>query len=192
MLDGPTLPTLETERLRLRWLTSADVPALFEVFSDPEVMRYWSHGPLSDAAAAADLLARIHAHFRARDLFQWGVALRGTDEVIGTCTLASLNPEHRRAEVGYALGRRHWGRGYMGEALPALLRFAFGRLDLHRVEADVDPRNERSLRSLERLGFRREGLLRERYHVCGETQDALLLGLLRSEAGALASPSSGS
>ena len=186
MLDGTTLPTIEADRLVLRWLTDADVPALFAVFSDPEVMRYWSHGPLPDMAAAADLLTRIHKHFAERTLFQWGVALRETDEVIGTCTLSSLNPAHRRAEIGYALGRRHWGRGYMAEALPQLLRFAFGTLGLHRVEADVDPRNARSVRSLERLGFRREGLMRERYHLGGELQDALILGLLRSEAGSLA------
>jgi RimJ/RimL family protein N-acetyltransferase len=179
------LPTITTDRLALRWLTEADVPALFEVFSDPEVMRYWSHGPFEKMADAEAYLARIRSSFAERSLFQWGISLRDSDEVIGTCTLSSLQNAHRRCEIGYALGRRHWGRGYVAEALPAVLRFAFGTLDLHRIEADVDPRNERSLRSLERLGFVREGLLRERYHVGGEVQDAVLLGLLRSEAGHL-------
>ena len=101
--------------------------------------------------------------------------------MVGTCTLAQLSPEHRRAEVGYALARAVWGRGYLAEVLPALLTFAFDTLDLHRVEADVDPRNAPSIRALERLGFRREGHLRERYHVAGEVQDAVLYGLLRRE-----------
>ena len=61
------------------------------------------------------------------------------------------------------------------------MQFAFEELGLHRVEADVDPRNARSLRLLERLGFQQEGLLRERYHVSGEIQDAALLGLLRTD-----------
>jgi RimJ/RimL family protein N-acetyltransferase len=63
----------------------------------------------------------------------------------------------------------------------AVLEFAFGTLDLIRVEADVDPRNERSLRMLERLGFVREGFLRSRYVVAGEIQDTVFLGLLREE-----------
>lgn len=69
----------------------------------------------------------------------------------------------------------------MREALTALLDFAFGALDLHRLEADVDPRNAASVRTLERLGFRREGYLRERWLVGGEIQDALFYGLLRRE-----------
>lgn len=69
----------------------------------------------------------------------------------------------------------------MKEALPALIGFAFDTLDLHRLEADVDPRNLRSIRLLEGTGFRREGYLRERYHLNGEIQDALLYGLLRPE-----------
>jgi ribosomal-protein-alanine N-acetyltransferase len=181
MISGSSLPTLTTGRLTMRWLTPADVPALFEIFSDPVVTRYWSTPPLPDLAAAERLLARIEACFQARTLFQWGVARRTDNGVIGTCTLASLSPEHRRAELGYALGRAYWGQGYMAEALPALLRYAFSTLRLHRIEADVDPRNGASIRSLERLGFRREGYLRERYHLNGEFQDAVLYGLLRSE-----------
>ena len=175
------LPTIDTPRLALRWLEADDVPALFAIFGDSEVCRYWSHPPLRDLAAAGELRRDIQHYFAERSLFQWGLAERATNQVIGTCTLASLSSEHRRAEVGFALARAAWGRGYIAEALPALLAFAFDTLGLHRIEADVDPRNERSLHVLEREGFRREGLLRERYHVSGELQDAVLLGLLRHE-----------
>jgi RimJ/RimL family protein N-acetyltransferase len=176
---GDRLPTLDAGRVRLRWLTEADVPALFAVFGDPEVTRYWGVATLPDLAAAGALLAKIHAHFRAGTLFQWGVEAGG--EVVGTCTLAALDPANRRAELGFALGRPHQGRGYMASALPAVLGFAFGRLGLHRVHADTDPRNAPSIRALERLGFRREGVLREHYLVQGEPQDAVVYGLLRSE-----------
>ena len=101
--------------------------------------------------------------------------------MIGTLTLFGFAPAHRRCEVGYALGRAHWGRGFVGEALEAAIRFAFETLDLHRLEADVDPRNPASMRALERAGFAREGFLRERYHVHGEIQDAVYFGLLRRE-----------
>ena len=83
--------------------------------------------------------------------------------------------------MGYALGRAHWGNGYIWEALNALLAYAFEELGMHRIEADVDPRNAASIRTLERLGFVREGYLRERWHVGGEIQDALFYGLLRSD-----------
>lgn len=182
MLSSSThLPTIPTSRLRLRWLNAADVSALFEIFGDALVCRYWSRPPLRKLAEAANLLDEIQRYFKERSLFQWGIADIDNDRVIGTCTLASLSPRHRRAEVGFALARAEWGKGYMTEALPALIGFAFDRLDLHRLEADVDPRNLRSIRLLEGTGFRREGYLRERYHLNGEIQDALFYGLLRPE-----------
>ncbi|HJU64760.1 MAG TPA: GNAT family protein [Gemmatimonadaceae bacterium] len=181
LADHETLPTIRTPRLALRWLTADDVPALFAIFSDPEVTRYWSSPALRDRAEADVLLAQIHRHFRYRTLFQWGIARQSDDLVIGTCTLAHLDATHRRAEVGFALGRAHWRQGYVGETLVAALRFAFEELGLNRIEADVDPRNERSIRSLERLGFRREGYQRQRYIVNGEVQDSVLFGLLREE-----------
>jgi RimJ/RimL family protein N-acetyltransferase len=69
----------------------------------------------------------------------------------------------------------------MHEALQATLGYAFHILDLHRIEADVDPRNQASIKTLERLGFQREGLLRERWQVGGEIQDSLFYGLLRRD-----------
>jgi ribosomal-protein-alanine N-acetyltransferase len=187
---GPNLPTLTTERLRLRWLTVEDVPALFAIFGDPAVTRYWSHPALPGVAEAEELLAKIHDCFLKRTLFQWGVELAATG-VIGTCTLANLDEAHRRAELGYALKRSCWGQGYMAEVLPVLVRFAFERLGLRRITADVDPRNGRSIHSLERLGFQREGYLREHYCVNGEVQDSVLFGLLRSEARWLETEKSG-
>lgn len=181
MINSETLPTITTERIALRWLTEEDVPALFAIFSEPDVMRYWSSPPLEDIAAASELFAHIQDGFRRRVLFQWGVARRADDRVIGTCTLFHPDLDNRRAELGYALGREHWGKGYMQEALGALLNYCFTDLKLHRLEADVDPRNATSIRTLEKLGFRQEGYLRERWLVGGGIQDSLFYGLLGSE-----------
>jgi RimJ/RimL family protein N-acetyltransferase len=161
-------------------LTEADIPALFTIFGDPEVTRYWGFAILPDLSAAAALLADIHQKFSDGTLFQWGVET--VDSVlVGTCTLANLDWPNRRAELGFALGQAFWGRGYMTAALPAVIDFAFHRLGLHRLYADTDPRNGPSIRLLKRLGFRQEGLLREHYLVQGEPQDAVVYGLLRSE-----------
>jgi [ribosomal protein S5]-alanine N-acetyltransferase len=178
---GHELPGLPGARVALRAIRAADVPDLFTVFSDAEVMRYWDGVPMTAIDEADAYRAEIDESFRGRTLFQWAIAEPAADRLIGTCTLLHLNAPHRRAEIGFALGRPHWGQGLASDAVTTLVRFAFGDLNLHRLEADVDPRNARSLRLLEKLGFRREGYLRERYHVAGDLQDAVLLGLLRSE-----------
>ena len=181
MLTGDRLPTLETARLRLRWLDEADAPALFTIFSDADVCRYWSSPPYEALAEAVALVDEIHRLFRAKTLFEWGVAERETDAVIGTVTLAHLDPQNRRAELGFSVARARWGQGIASEAVTAALAFGFTTLGLHRVEADVDPRNAASIRVLEKLGFAREGLMRERWIVGEERCDSLFLGLLARE-----------
>jgi RimJ/RimL family protein N-acetyltransferase len=109
------------------------------------------------------------------------VTLAATGELMGTTTLFRIDRDHRRAEIGFALGSRWWGQGWGSATVARIATYAFQALGLHRLEADVDPRNAASLRVLERLGFRREGLLRARYHVAGEIQDSVLLGLLSDE-----------
>lgn len=181
MLGSDRLPTIPTPRLELRWLEAPDVPSLFEIFGDAETVRYWSRPPFADLDEARAFLGEIHAHFAAGDLYQWGVARREDDRVIGTCTLFAISLPHRRAELGFAVERSQWGKGYASEATHAVVSYAFEVMGLHRLEADVDPRNAASIRTLERLGFVREGYARERYHLNGEIQDAVLYGLLRSE-----------
>jgi RimJ/RimL family protein N-acetyltransferase len=176
---GDRLPTLTGKQVQLRALEDSDVPRLFEIFSDPRVMRYWSTPPLQDPSEASGLFGRIQDGFRSRQLFQWGIQFG--EDLVGTCTLFHVDLVHRRAEIGYALGHRFWGKGLARDGVSAAIAFAFETLHLHRLEADVDPRNARSLKLLEGLGFRKEGCLRERYIVGGEIQDALLLGLLRPD-----------
>jgi RimJ/RimL family protein N-acetyltransferase len=176
---GDRLPTLTGKRVQLRALDERDVPALFEVFSDPRVMRYWSTPAMQHVSQAESYFNKIQDGFRSKQLFQWGIQFE--NDIVGTCTLFHIDLVHRRAEIGYALGHGFWGKGLARDAVIAVIHFAFESLDLHRIEADVDPRNARSLKLLEQLGFRQEGCLRERYQVNGEIQDAVLLGLLRRE-----------
>ena len=180
-MDWERLPTLETSRLALRWISLDDVEDFYIIYSNPEVMRYWSTPALPNRDAATKLITEIHEGFKRHELFKWGIALRADDTLIGSVTLFHPDFTHRRAEIGYALGRAFWGKGYMQETLQAILTHAFAVLNLHRIEADVDPRNEASIRTLERLGFQREGYLRERWQVNGEIQDALFYGLLRPD-----------
>jgi RimJ/RimL family protein N-acetyltransferase len=180
-MDWENLITINTSRLSLRALTAADTDDFFAIYSDPEVMRYWSTPALANRDAAAKLIAEIQEGFSRHELLKWGIALRSDDRVIGSATLFHPDFTHRRVEVGYALGRAYWGQGYMQEALTAIFNYAFDTLNFHRIEADVDPRNAGSVRILERLGFQREGYLRERWQVNDEIQDALFYGLLRPD-----------
>lgn len=175
------LPTLAAERIVLRPLVLRDAVDLYNVFSDNETMRYWSTEPIRDRAEARRLIEVARAEQAAGTMYEWGLALRVDNRVIGSCCLFDFEWNNGRAELGFVLLRRLWGQGLMREALVTLIDFAFEGLGLRRLEADVDPRNEASLILLERLGFRREGLLRERWNVGGELQDAVFLGLLARE-----------
>ena len=136
---------------------------------------------MTDVAEAEALLRDIQRHAEAETLFQWGIARRDDELVIGTCTLFRIERQHRRGELGYIVRRDLWGRGLANEALTAIVNHAFGPLGLHRLEADIDPRNAGSIRSVERLGFKLEGRLRERFFVAGEIQDSLIYGLLAQD-----------
>ena len=173
------LPTIRTARLRLRAIGIEDVAELYAVFSDLEVVRYWSRPPLTDLAEA---VVMIEQRAEEPSLLQWGIVrAEQEDRLLGTCTLAEIDLAHRRASIGYALGRAAWGQGIAREAVRALITYGFEAIELHRIGADVDPRNDRSIRLLEELGFSREGLQRECYLVADEWQDTAMFGLLRRE-----------
>ncbi|KQQ91702.1 GNAT family N-acetyltransferase [Massilia sp. Leaf139] len=172
-------PVLNTARLRLRAFTQDDAAALFRVFSDEEVVRFWSNGAWTDMAQAGKMIEETLQAYREGGLSRYAIALAETDELIGICNLRGFFEQNRRCELGYALGSAHWGRGYAFEALEALLGHAFSALDMNRIEADIDPRNEASARLLERLGFRFEGTMPERWFVHGEFADTAFYGLLR-------------
>jgi RimJ/RimL family protein N-acetyltransferase len=168
-------------RVRLRATHTRDIDASFELHADPEVMRYWSTLPMQTRAQAE---ARVRAQidsFGARQALAWAITMREHDAFIGNVTLFKIDPEHRRCEIGYSLLRAFWGSGYAREALQLAIAFAFDTLGMHRIEADIDPRNTRSITLIERLGFQREGLLRERWRVGDEVSDTALYALLSSD-----------
>lgn len=175
------MPTLQAERVRLRPLVADDVYAIFDIFSDAEVTRYWSRPPMTHLAQARTLLRAMREGNRTGERLQFGIERCSDALLMGTCTLFNFSPQNRRAEVGYVLGRRFWRQGYMHESLQRMLRHAFEDLDLLRLEADIDPRNGPSARTLERLGFVKEGYLRERWIVAEVVSDTELYGLLRRE-----------
>ena len=179
MSSYPT-PILTTERLTLRPMTMDDAADLFTVFSDPAVVRYWSAEPWTSVAFAESAIARALDGYREQSEVRLGIELAATGALIGTVNLHHFFPQNRRCELGYALGSPHWGKGYATEALEVALDYGFHELRLNRVEADIDPRNGASAAVLERLGFRKEGYMPERWFVHGKMADTVNYGLLRS------------
>lgn len=173
--------TIQTERLTLRWFESDDAAALFALFSDPEVVRYWSSPEWDDVVHAQTMIDETIAGYESGEGIRLAVVLTASGEFIGQIKLHHMFASNRRCEVGYALARSHWGKGYAMEAMQAALDYAFGPLNLNRIEADIDPRNEASEKILTRLGFIREGYMRERWIINGEVSDTAYYGLLKSD-----------
>ena len=175
------LPVLESTRIRLRGFREDDLGDFYAVHSDPVVNRYWSFPAWTDPSQARDYFTSAIGGRDAARMLCWAIADLGSDRLIGATTLFAINRAQGRAEVGYVLRASHWGRGLAQEALRLVLGHAFDGLELRRIEADIDPRNAGSCRLVERMGFVREGLLRDRWCVAGEVSDSAIYGLLATE-----------
>jgi ribosomal-protein-alanine N-acetyltransferase len=154
-------PELATERLRLRAPLPRDAAALLGILGDPEVTRYHNMPTLTTLTEAHAALERLQQRYAARDAIRWAIELVEHGEMIGTVGLLRFDFEHRRAEVGYEIARRLWGRGLTPEAVAAVIRYGFSVLRFHRIEAGVLPGNDASVRVLQKLGFLEEGTRRD-------------------------------
>jgi RimJ/RimL family protein N-acetyltransferase len=171
-------PQLESARLRLRPWRSSDVDAYVPILADPEVMRYMGSGlPYRVKRAGAWLVARVsdvearraitalRRHWTRCGFGEWAVEERATGELIGRIGFVH-HPDwpagEAKVEVGWTLARPAWGRGFATEGARVAIDHAFGPLGLDRVISITHPGNARSLRVMERLGMRREGVARWR------------------------------
>lgn len=174
-------PTLRTDRLQLRPFASGDASALFALHSSARVLRYWDAPPWDDRERAHRFLEACARLAEEGSGARVAVERVADGVFIGWCSLTRWNPEHRSASMGYCYDESAWGHGYATEAARGLLAWAFRSLDLNRVQAETDTRNLASARVLEKVGFVREGTLREDCVVNGETSDSWVYGLLRRD-----------
>src|SRR4051812_27440205 len=133
------------------------MPAAHRIYTDPEVMRYVGHGPVSGMAQTRGMLGAYAAHQVVHGYSFWAVMERATGTLIGDAGLFLSQGTGPEVEVGYTLARAYWGRGYATEAARACLDAAFGPLGLEDVIALVVPDNARSLRVVARLGMTPDG-----------------------------------
>lgn len=157
MKQPAPIPTLETERLRLRPFTLNDEAAVFALASDPEIARFVRFEAHRTPADARVFLELVQQHYKKGNLFAWAVERREDDRLIGSCGFVAHKTEQRSAEIGYWLGKPYWGKGYAVEAARALVRFGFEQMDLERVEAKCFVENRAGQRVIEKLGMKFEG-----------------------------------
>ena len=181
MTTVPHTPVVvETARLRLRGVQPGDEDAIHALLSDERVIRYMLF-PYFTPERAQRFVARLQAP-AAGETRQVVLAIteRTGGAPVGLCGLV-LRPEMEEGEIWYLLRPESWGQGLVTEAARALVDHGFGPLALHRVWASCLPENPASARVLEKLGFRREGLLRQNLRIHDEWRDSYLYALLAAE-----------
>ena len=178
----PTFPVLTTERLVLRELRPSDVEQVFAMRSDPLVMQHVNRPLAKSIEDAQALIELITSMVAANDAVQWAITEKHDDRFIGLIGFWRLVKEHHYGELGYMLAQEHWGKGYMSEAIGAVVDFGFNTLDFHRVEAITRPANAASIRALQKNGFVQEGHFKESIFWNGAFHDSLHFGRLAVRA----------
>ena len=175
--DAVPLPILETERMRLTPLVADDARHIFPLMGDAEVMAFWDIGEIDDPDVIANIVeGQVDEMAHGRAVY-WTLRGLADDRFLGACDLTEIDRRHKRAEVGFMLGREAWGQGYAQEAMQAVLSYAATQ-GLRRLLARTHLGNRRSESLLEKLGFAEEGMLRGHVLRDGERRDCRLFGLL--------------
>ena len=173
---------INIDRLILRDVRENDLSTLYELDSDPEVIRYVSYGPWTLEKSEHDLAFHLDKQVASpRTSYYLAVILRVGDCLIGWCSLDITSHKHREGELSYALNRRYWGHGYITEAAQALLAFGWTQLHLHRIFATCHPENRASERVLQKIGMQKEGYIREHKWSKGTWRDSLLYAILERD-----------
>ena len=172
---------IETPRMWLRLIEESDLPGLLEIIGDDEVTRFLGFSSWKTMVDAEAWFRRISAMQTTGSAREFVIVAKQTGNILGRCGLFEFEEVDAHAGLGYILGRPHWKQGYMREALTALIDCAFHEMSLRRLEARVEAHNTASTGLLQRLGFTKEGVLRERWMNKAGPMDAEIYGLLRNE-----------
>jgi [ribosomal protein S5]-alanine N-acetyltransferase len=175
------LPTLETERLRLRKVTKKDVRDMFEYASNEKVSRYvnWEkHRKLQDTKEFVSFVLKQYSN---QSISPWAMEIKALKKCIGTIDFVTWNPTHRIAEIGYAISEEYWNKGFVTEAAEKVIAFGFEEMDLVRIQARCFVENAASEKVMKKIGMSYEGTIRKAMFIKGAHQDLKLYSILREE-----------
>jgi len=181
VFDFSHFPSLATERLLLREMTPEDVNALLIHFGNAEVVKFINMQPIKTIEQANEWLKWMGGIFAAKDGLRWGIILSNSDTLIGSAGLHHWNREAHYATIGCDIAYPYWGHGYGQEAMRQLIEFGWEQMKLNRIEADIEQGNQRSAHVLKNLGFKKEGVLRQRLLKAGKFYDVHRYSILRCE-----------
>lgn len=173
-IDLSHFPLLRTERLVLREVHPDDAPMLFAMRTDDRVMRYVPVERPSTVADSERFISTMAKDRAENNGLTWAITRQGDDTMVGTIGFYRMNKPHFRAEVGYMLHADHWGMGYAGEALDAVVDHGFSVLGFHGIEAITDPGNVASNGLLKSRHFVQEAHFKENWYWNGEFLDSLV------------------
>lgn len=170
-------PSFTTERLQIRPLLAGDARGLHACYGDPRAMRFWDFPATRDLAETEARMWGSDTHRFAA----WAVLAKQGQRFLGMMCVHHREAWNRRIEIGYILAHRHWRKGLMHEALLPFLDYCFAVLKCHRIEASIEAENTASRQLANKLGFRAEGLLRDRLCVEGRFRSVIMYALLADE-----------
>lgn len=173
-------PILETERLILRELTQDDAQSVFKCFSNEDVTRYYGQEPFIEMRQAENLVKLFSKNFAEKRGIRWGIERKETKDIIGTIGFNVWSPTHRRAEIGYEIHPDYWRKGYTQEAVSKIVSYGFGHMGLTRIGAVVFLENEASNKLLTKVGFVKEGTLRDYIYQNGQSHDTFIYSILKN------------
>lgn len=172
-------PILETDRLVLRELKEDDAIDILSCFSNKEVLRYYGQKPLTSIDQVQQIIRNFSMNFNEKRGIKWGIELKGREGIVGTIGFQEWTQEHQRADLSYALYPDNWGNGYASEAVCKVVSYGFEELAIKRIGAVVFTENKASIKLLTKLGFQKEGLLRNYLYQNGVPFDAYIYSLLK-------------
>lgn len=174
-------PRLETERLVLRQIDNKDVDELHEILGDDEVAKFDYFYPVKSKSEVMKFIERYKEELEKSEEVTWGIALKDSNKLIGTCCFGNFDDGARRTEIGYDIAQDHWNKGYATEALEAIISFGFNIINLNRIEATITPGNDASVKVLKKLNFVQEGIVRERDLIKGKLEDGIIMSILKRD-----------
>lgn len=172
-------PVLETERLFLRRISTDDTGSLFRCYSDPAVMKHIAT-PLDNEDAVGGILEDYRDGFSDGYNLIWAIVTKETGVFAGTAGFEEFSFLDCKADIGFSLLRSHQGKGYMREALHAIINCGFQKLKINRIQTTVVPENISSIKLLDRLGFKKEGYMKQSVFFNDSYHDELIFALLKS------------
>ena len=170
---------LETERLLLRRLVETDVEEVFALRSNPETMQYIPRPLAKSKEEALAHIALIEERIVSNEGINWAITVKANPKAIGIIGIYKIYPENHRAEIGYMITPETFGKGYTTEAIKVVLEYGFEQLNLHSMEAIIDPDNIASERVLQKNGFVKEAHILENELWEGKYWDTVIYSLLR-------------